>query len=234
MGNRAFIVGDIHGCAQTFRRLLDVIGLDRSDILYLLGDYIDRGPDSRGVIETILRLLHDGFDVRPIRANHEEMMLLAVQSGVEEDLLEWLENGGTTTLISYGVSHPRDIPVVHLNFLEGLPYYRITPLYLFVHAGLDYSLDDPLSAAGRVAMLWTREARVNPRKIGGRTMVTGHTTRTLNEIRRSLSTNHIWTDNGCYLGTGFTEGKGNLVAVNLDTGELTVQPNIDGADHDHH
>jgi serine/threonine protein phosphatase 1 len=50
MGNRTFVVGDVHGCSKTFNRLLDVIGLEPTDTLYLLGDYIDRGPDSRGVI----------------------------------------------------------------------------------------------------------------------------------------------------------------------------------------
>jgi len=234
MGKRMFVIGDIHGCARTFNRLLDVIELDRTDMLYLLGDLIDRGPDSRGVIETILRLQHDGFDLRPIRGNHEEMMLLAIRSGVEEDLLEWLENGGNATLANYGVSHPKDLPTEHLTFLEALPYYRMTPQYLFVHAGLDFSLDDPLSEAGRTAMLWTRDGKVNSKKIGGRTMVTGHSTRTLDEIKKCLNTEHIQTDNGCYLGTGFSKGKGNLVAVNLSDREIIVQPYVDGEDHDHH
>jgi serine/threonine protein phosphatase 1 len=72
---------------------------------------------------------------------------------------------------------------------------------------------------------------VNSKKIGGRTLVTGHTTQTLDAITKSLTTKHILTDNGCCLGFGFTEGKGNLVAVNLDTRELIVQPNIDEVDH---
>ena len=234
MGKRTFAFGDIHGSARTFNQLLDVIGLDRTDTLYLLGDLIDRGPDSRGVIETIIQMQRDGFDIRPICGNHEQMLILAIKSAVFEDLLDWLENGGGATLESYQIDHPNEIPREHLNFLEALPYYRMTPQYLFVHAGLDFSLDDPLSVAGRTAMLWTRDGKVNSKKIGGRTMVTGHSTRTLDEIRKSLTTKHIRIDNGCYLGTGFTEGKGNLVAVNLDTGELIVQPNIDGVDHAHH
>ncbi|MBC7948408.1 MAG: serine/threonine protein phosphatase, partial [Chitinophagaceae bacterium] len=115
----------------------------------------------------------------------------------------------------------------HLAFLEGLPNYRVTPQFLFVHAGLDFSLDDPLSVAGRTAMLWTRDGMVSSKKIGGRTLVTGHTIQTLDVIQRSVSTKHICADNGCCLGTGFTEGKGNMVAVDLETRELIVQPNID-------
>lgn len=234
MGNRTMVIGDVHGCSKTFNRLLDVIRLERTDTLYLLDDLIDRGPDSKGVIESILLLQQDRFNIRPLRGNHEELLLLAESTGVFEDLLEWLENGGDATLKSYGVTHPKNIPVDHLNFLEDLPYYRITRQHLLVHAGLDFSLDEPLSVAGRIAMLWTRDGKVNSKKIGDRTMVTGHTTRTLDEIKKSLTSNHILTDNGCHLGTGFTEGKGNLVAVSLDTGELIVQPNIDGADHDHY
>jgi len=225
-----YVVSDIHGCAQTFRRLLNVIGLKRiDDVLVIIGDVIDRGPDSRGVIEAIIQMQRDGFDIRPIRGNHEEMLLMAERTGVFEDLATWLENGGEATLKSYGVDHPKNVPVEHLEFLEGLPYYRMTGKYLFVHAGLDFSLDEPLSVAGRTEMLWTRSEKVIPSRIGGRTLLTGHTTKTLDEIRKSLTTKHILTDNGCHLGTGFTDGKGNLVAVNLDAGELIVQPNIDGA-----
>jgi serine/threonine protein phosphatase 1 len=194
----------------------------------LTGDFIDRGPDSRGVIDTIIQLLKDGFDIRPIRGNHEEMMLLAIQSEVFEDMLGWMENGGTQTLMSYGVDHPNDIPREHLRFMEEIPYYRMTEQYMFVHAGLDFSLDDPLSIAGRVAMIWTRDTEVNSRMIGGRTLVTGHMTQSLDAIKKSLSTKHMLIDNGCYLGSAFAaEGKGNLVAVNLDTREVIVQPNID-------
>jgi serine/threonine protein phosphatase 1 len=234
MGDRTFVVGDVHGCSKTFERLLDVARLDRTDTLFLIGDLVDRGSDSKVVIEAIIQLQRDGFDIRPIRGNHEMMLISAARTGVFDDLLLWLHNGGDATLKSYGVSHPAEIPSEHLAFLEGLPYFRMTQEYLFVHAGLDFSLDDPLSVGGRTAMLWTRDSTVNPKKIGGRTLVTGHTTQTLDEIRKSLSTKHIWTDNGCHLGTGFTEGKGNLVAVNLVTKELIVQPNIDGADRDHH
>lgn len=235
MGNRTFVIGDIHGCSKTFNRLLDAIALSRNDVLVLIGDLVDRGPDSKGVIETILKLQEDGFDIRACQGNHEVMLLGAVRFGVFESLLEWLENGGTQTLASYGVDHPQDIPEKHLQFLETLPLYRVTDQYVFVHACLDWTLADVFSKAGETAMLWSRSEKVIPSRIGGRTLVTGHTTQSLDAIQRSLTTKHILTDNGCFLGTEFSgKGKGNLVAVNLDTGELIVQPNIDGADNDHH
>ena len=184
MSKRSFAIGDIHGCCKTFRRLLETLALEKTDVVYLLGDYIDRGPDSRGVIETILRLRQEGFDIRPICGNHEEMMLLPLRSGVFEDLVEWLEEGGATTLKSYGVEHPQEIPEEHLAFLESLPFYLRTDRFIFVHGGLDFDLEDPFAPAGRAAMLWERTGRVVPSKIGGRRMVSGHTTTKLDDIRR--------------------------------------------------
>jgi len=223
MSNRSFAIGDIHGCARTLRQLLKVLGLAKTDTLYLLGDYIDRGPDSRGVIETILRMQEEGFDIRPICGNHEEMLLLAIRSGVFE-LIEWLEQGGGATLKSYGVSQPQEIPRPHLDFMENLPLFRETDRFVFVHAGLDFTIEDPFSEAGRAAMLWERSGKVVPARIGGRKMVSGHCTQTLDEIRAGLKSSHLRIDNGCvYPGL---PGKGNLVALHLETGALIVQENI--------
>lgn len=69
MKKREFAIADIHGCCRTFRHLLEQIGFGKQDTLYLLGDYIDRGPDSRGVIETILELVREGYDIRPHMGN---------------------------------------------------------------------------------------------------------------------------------------------------------------------
>jgi serine/threonine protein phosphatase 1 len=226
MGNRTLVIGDIHGAALTFNRLLDVIEFERTDELYLLGDYIDRLDHSCGVIETILRLQRDGFQIRPILGNHEDMLLLAIRSGVFEDLLDWLENGGDATLKSYGVRHPQDIPEEHLQFFESLPLYRITDRFLFVHAGIDCSLADPFSASGRRHMLWDRSGIIDIGKLGGRRVVSGHSGRKLMDITKSLKKNHIRVD-GCIYGNR-DNGYGNLVAVDLDNLKLVAQPNIDG------
>lgn len=225
MGNRTLVVGDIHGAALTFKRLLEVIGLERTDELYLLGDYIDRGPDSCGVIETILQLQRDGFQIRPVLGNHEDLMLLAIRSGVFEDLLEWLENGGDMTLKSYGLCHPQHLPEEHLRFFESLPLYRVTEKFVFVHAGIDCTLTNPFSDSGKRHMLWDRSGVIDVGKLGGRRVISGHSTRKLLDIRKSLRGNHLRIDNGVYL-TGFP-GKGNLVCVDLGTGELHTQPNLD-------
>lgn len=231
MSQRLLAVGDIHGAVRTFRRLLfDVVELRRSDRLYLLGDYIGRGSDSRGVIDTILALQSDGFDIRPVRGNHDHHLVLAARSGVFEDLLDLLDMEGTTTLKSYGVKHPQEIPEQHLQFLERLPFYRVTDKFVFVHAGINCTLGDPLSTQGEEQMLWDRSGVVDVSKLENRRVVSGHTTRTLDQIRRSLAENHIRIDNGIYLSG--VPGKGHLVAVDLGSKQLFVQENIDDRDFD--
>lgn len=80
--SRTIAIADIHGCCRTFRRLLfDIVRLDKADTLYLLGDMIDRGPDSKGVIETILELHEEGYAIKPVRGNHEQMLLQAISEG---------------------------------------------------------------------------------------------------------------------------------------------------------
>jgi serine/threonine protein phosphatase 1 len=218
MKPRILAIGDIHGCRKTFVRLLEKVRLVSSDTLYLLGDYVDRGPDTKGVIETIMRLQRQGFDLRPIRGNHEQMLLDAVCAD-SRDL--WLDNGGIYTLMSYGVRSPAYIPREDLLFLSGLPLYRMTETHVFVHAGLNLTLDDPFSPAGEEAMLWARDTQSDLSKLGGKTLVTGHTPVDLDEIRRSIGSNHIRLDNGCV----FAEwgGLGHLVALDLETGELFLQ-----------
>jgi len=225
MSKRSFAIGDIHGCNKTFRRLLELLALKQGDVVFLLGDLIDRGPDSKGVVETVLGLRADGHDIRCCLGNHEDMMLLAVHNGIFEDLLEWLENGGDATLESYGVEHPQDIPEEHLQFLESLPLHHVTEGFVFVHAGMDGTLPDLCTPGEREYMLWDRTGKMDIGKLGGRKLVSGHSTRTLREIRKSLRKNHLRIDNGCVY-TGFL-GKGNLVALDLDSGELFIQENID-------
>ena len=224
MSKRKFAIGDIHGCCKTFRRLLEALTLEKTDVVYLLGELIDRGPDSKGVVETVIGLLADGFDIRCCLGNHEDMLLFAARSGIFEDLLVWLMNGGDTTLESYGVDHPQDLPKEHLQFLESLPLYLVSDGFVLVHAGIDCILADPFSSQGREYMLWDRTGKMDIRKLGGRRLVSGHSTRKLEEIRQSVRKNHIRIDNGCVY-TGFPD-KGNLVALDLDGGELFVQENI--------
>lgn len=220
MEKRTIAIGDIHGCCKTFLRLLTKLDLKRSDTLYLLGDYVDRGPDSKGVISTILSLRREGYDLRPLKGNHEQMLLES--NDVEDFRSLWLDNGGIQTLMSYHVRHALEIPGEHLRFLESLPLYEITDTHVLVHAALDLTLDDPFGEEGANAMLWGRSTRGDWSKLGGRTLVTGHTPVDFEHLIGSLRTQHIELDNGCVFGAAEFH-LGRLVAVVLETGELFQQ-----------
>ncbi|AJE03572.1 metallophosphoesterase [Geobacter pickeringii] len=225
-GSRTFVIADIHGCCRTFRRLLfDMLHLKKNDTLYLLGDYIDRGSDSKGVIENIMEMQANGYDTRPIKGNHEHLLLESLRAPPNRGLAEWLDNGGYATLKSYGVTHPLEIPFEHIQFMLSLPLYYVTDTHIFVHAGLDFDLDEPLSQEGENAMLWKRSTEVDESRLAGRILVSGHTPLPLSSIKQRLTGPHIRLDNGCVYGDLLPE-MGSLVALELMSDRLFVQENI--------
>src|SRR5258706_6134196 len=98
--SRVFAIGDVHGCSNTFRKMLEEIKLQKSDIIFCLGDYIDRGHDSKGVIDLIMELRSKGHTVHTLRGNHEQLMMDSTKSSALFDA--WMDNGGDTTLVSFG------------------------------------------------------------------------------------------------------------------------------------
>jgi serine/threonine protein phosphatase 1 len=172
---RIFIVGDIHGCLDTFRRLMDKIGWrpDRDGLIFL-GDYIDRGPDPKGVVDHILYLRKTSSHVRCLMGNHEDIFLEFLKGGDPQLLLI---NGGTTTLRSYELDKrpPGDplIPFEHLRFYEGLiPWIELDEFYV-VHAGFRPGVDVRKQAVEDV--LWIRDTFIYSDYDFGKTVIFGHT-----------------------------------------------------------
>jgi Calcineurin-like phosphoesterase len=222
MNSRTFVIPDIHGCELTFRRLLDeVLRFRTTDQLYLLGDTIDRGPRSQGVLDTIRRLQADGCSVTSVRGNHEEMLL---KSCIDRNYFHlWMMNGGHDTLKSFGVEDACELPYSYRDLLDSFPYYVELDDFILVHAGLNFAIPEPFT--DREAMLWNRERHVAREMIGGKRLIGGHTPQNRDEIRRSLDGDHILLDNGCvYKGE---PGLGSLAALELQTMELYFQENID-------
>lgn len=118
---RLFAIGDIHGCSTALRRLDRELAFRSSDIVVTLGDYIDRGPDSQGVIDFLLEL-GQRCQLITLRGNHELMALRAAPVHLQE----WMANGGDATLHSYGVKTPAGIPAAHWAFLESTVAYHET------------------------------------------------------------------------------------------------------------
>jgi len=99
---KRLVIPDIHGCARTFEKLLDSVGPSKHDKLYFLGDFIDKGPDSSGVLDTLLRLIDQGFEINAVRGNHEENMLLAYETYAEKTFLDFVKktNAAADLLVS--------------------------------------------------------------------------------------------------------------------------------------
>jgi serine/threonine protein phosphatase 1 len=217
--SRTFAIGDIHGCNTTFRLLLQQLALQPGDVLYCLGDYIDRGPDSKGVIDTILELREKGYTVHTLRGNHEQLLIEAVESPYAVPL--WIRNGGDATLKSFGIKRVTDLPAPYLDFFHQTEDYLVAGNVILVHAGLNFSIDDPFE--DHYAMLWTREPFVDGQWLGNRIVVHGHTPTPLERIRQQ--TGPVYNiDGGCVYNK---KGYGNLVAINLQAKELIVQPSAE-------
>lgn len=172
MPGRTFAIGDIHGCDVALDTLLAKLALTAQDKAVVLGDVVDRGPNSRRAIELLLDL-QSTCKVVLIQGNHEEMMLNALGGG--EWLQSWLAYGGTTTLASYG-DEPSSIPREHLDFLSSGRDFAETELDIFIHASLDPRLELP--AQPPELLRWTHLAGHEPPHFSGKRVICGHTPQT--------------------------------------------------------
>jgi len=187
----------------------------------MVGDLIDRGPDSKGVLDFIFELRARGLTVDGVRGNHEEMCLHA--SDDHYNLSLWSANGGLATLESFQADGPGDIPHRYREFLASLPHYIMLADFIIVHAGLNF---DPLCPfEDTSAMLWTRSPVVDRQRIGGRRLICGHTPVSRDRIKESLESDKIMLDNGCVF-SGRPE-LGALVALQLENMTVHVQENCD-------
>jgi serine/threonine protein phosphatase 1 len=160
---KRFVIGDVHGCARTLEALLRQLPLEKGDALYFLGDYIDRGPDSKGVVDIIFGLQQEGYAVTTLRGNHEQLMLDSVSSPAKR--LTWLRNGGTTALASFGARDYGELEAPYRTFFDRLDYWAETDGHVLVHAGFNFEGTDPFS--DKEAMLWLRDYIVDRSRLGG-------------------------------------------------------------------
>jgi serine/threonine protein phosphatase 1 len=205
---RTIAIGDIHGCSAALDGLIQAIDPRPEDVIVTLGDYINRGPDSQGVLDRLIDLGRRCHLV-PILGNHDQM-LLDVRSG-KYPIFWLLDMGGTTTLDSYGPGRDLDlIPAEHYEFLEGCLDFHETETHIFVHA--NYFPDIPMAEqhVGMLRLESLRDMTPGPHE-SGKTVIVGHTSQKGGEI---LDVGHLnCIDTYCY-------GGGWLTALEVGTGQV--------------
>lgn len=200
---RTIAIGDVHGCARALDTLLAAIDPQPGDTLVTLGDVIDRGPDSRGVVERLLELEAEDLLV-PILGNHE-VMLFAVLAD-QMSFTDWILFGGDTTLTSYRVARADQIPAAHLDFLGRFRLTHETARHIFVHANYEAGL--PLDKQPSEKLLWDHVIPQHAAPhLSGKTVVVGHTPQQSGRI----------LDLGCLLGLDTNCCRGGwLTAYDVD------------------
>lgn len=224
INGRRFAIGDIHGCYKTFRYIVrHKLELQKSDHLYLLGDYINKGPESKRTLNYIISLIEEGYKVFPLRGNHEEELIDAVRN--EPRIIKWLLRRSPDLLKDGKVRQK------HIEFIDSLPYYYKLPDFLLVHAGFNFDALKPLK--DKSSMLWRRMPEKTTTFGGDRRIIHAHQPQAL-EIILSRVFNRakiIGLDNGVnYIKKHkyYEYSKmGHLCALNLDTFDLIVQRNIE-------
>jgi serine/threonine protein phosphatase 1 len=198
-----YAIGDVHGCFDKLVRLLGRCRLHcraRPMRLVFVGDYVDRGPQSRRVVELLIETQAAAPDrVICLRGNHEAMAVAAAMQGGQVEAL-WLINGAAVTLQSYGVARAAALPAQHLEWFRSLPCSYDDGRRHFVHAGVDPRV--PLTQQSEEDQLWIREPFLSHRGDYGRLIVHGHTP--LPGGRPDLRSNRLNIDTGAVFGGPLT------------------------------
>ena len=206
-----WVIGDVHGCLNTLKSLVQSLNAKH---VYTLGDYIDRGPSSKEVLDY---LMANRETITALTGNHEQMLL---QCLVDPRLVTWwINNGGKATLQSFGVNSPDLIPKKYIDFIKQMPYYKQVDEYVLSHAGADFNRKKPPlqdTEKSNAKLVWNRDVKP-PKEKHGVTIVVGHTPTSLEGIQKSATTTKVYVDGGCARG-------GHLVAFCLETKEIRSMP----------
>ena len=218
--SRILVIPDIHGCSKTFMELLDKIQLSEDDYLFLLGDLINRGKNSKEVIEQIIKLIEHDYKIFPIRGNHEHRLIerhLKEYSDDDLNLPSPFRNRDLT-------DQKNRIKPEYLGLISNLPYYFELDNFYLVHAG--FNLSSPDFFNDYESMIWLSEFETQ-NKINNKQVIVGHKTKNLEVIKHEIEINNpvIHLDNGCVYKKN--SNLGSLLCLNLNTKELIIQKNVD-------
>jgi len=202
-----YVIGDVHGCSKALRSLLEALQLGSSDEVIFVGDYVDRGPNSRDVINQLLTLKQQ-CRLTTLRGNHEVMLQGVVMCDMSD--ATWMRSGGNATIASYGGSATK-IPSKHLDFFQDLQRYHETSREIFVHAM--YHPQQNIREQSDELTYWTHLPTPVPMPhFSGKRVYVGHSPQSGGDILRHAHL--VGVDTYCF-------GGGYLTAMNLETEELT-------------
>ncbi|TCV60914.1 serine/threonine protein phosphatase 1 [Neorhizobium sp. R1-B] len=187
-----FAIGDIHGCFAQLEEMLGHIEAQASSgHVVFIGDYIDRGPDIKKVVDLVMAgPKKSGWRWTPLKGNHEDMLVRAHHVRGDEGSF-WIDNGGRETLESFGGSVPEEV----IQWCAGLPLIHVDERRIFVHAGVDKAL--PLEAQNERDLIWRRYPSDYTSDFWGRHLCHGHTPFPGNPVTIGNRTN---IDSGCVFG----------------------------------
>jgi serine/threonine protein phosphatase 1 len=222
MGKR-FVITDIHGCFHTLRHLLEVILRPASnDHVYLLGDYINKGPHSKETVEYLIKIGQQP-NIHLLRGNHEQVLLDVIDH--KASVFDLYDKGGMHTMQSFGLQHPAELPEKYTDFFRQLPYYFELQDFWLVHAGFNFDISNPLQDLN--AMLTIRQMTYNERFLQKKRIIHGHIPLKLKTVMKNInSTNwNLHLDSGCVY--PHRNGMGFLSALELNSMHFTCKECLD-------
>jgi serine/threonine protein phosphatase 1 len=170
--SETFVIPDIHGRFDLLRDGFAAIAArskGAGGTIVTIGDYVDKGPESKGVIDRLLAGAGEGFELVTLKGNHDAMMVRALRD--PSRMADWLAKGGDAALASYG-SEPANVPQSHVDWLDRLRLFYLDAHRLYVHAGVDPEL--PLDRQSVETLLWKRYPKGFPAGFGNLHVVHGH------------------------------------------------------------
>lgn len=222
--SRRILISDIHGCFYSFRSLLEErVKFSKEDHLYLLGDYINKGPHSKLVLDYLMELEGSGYSLTILRGNHEQELLNVLSGSTPLDV--FISKGGITFLRSFNCNRPEEIPQKYVDFILSMPFFIKLPDFFLVHAGFNFSMQNPFNETEELLNIRNYETDLN--KTGGRKVIHGHSPTNTDKILQSLNSreNHFSIDAGCAYIHNPQQGK--LLALEINSWQHYLQPNID-------
>lgn len=216
---RRLVIPDVHGCYFTLIALIEKIKITPDDQLFFLGDYVNKGPNNRKVLEYIFRLQQMHKQLYLLRGNHEQMYLDCL-SNYSDMLIPYTAELKALDLLENGQMHPK-----YVQFFNSLPYFFELPDYWLVHAGFNFDADDPFTDTN--SMITIRDFPYDAKATNNKPIIHGHNPKPFSNIYDAIhnSSSILPLDNGCVYDDRPEQGQ--LLCFNLDTRELVIQKNID-------